>query len=260
MLETLPHTNGHAAVATRTVAICGTASSSRAEIPKQPDDVELWGLNKSYTWMPRYSRWFDMHRWGTASYHDNAYREWMRQQRVPIFRHEALSDVPCSVEFPMEAVLRRPQGGQYQRLFTSTIAYMMALAIAEGVSEIRLLGVDMATNSEYAYQRDACLYWKGVAEGRGIEVYLPDVSPLAATSLYGVDDPALNGSRAATDWLDRVKTQMEVETDDFIKTMEAKVEEFKRNRDACRGAIQMGERIRGGVIVPTGDSKQQNNS
>lgn len=54
--------------------------------------------------------------------------------------------------------------------FSNTIDFMMALAIYEGYQEINLYGVNMAHETEYAYQKAGVDFWCGMAMGRGIKV------------------------------------------------------------------------------------------
>lgn len=237
-LATLEHTEIVAKAKTRTVAICGTASSSRDEVLRQPADVELWGLNKSYTWMPRWDRWFDVHL--KAAHSDPAQVEWMAKQTIPIYMREHYDHIPTSVRYPVEDVTGH---GNYLTLFTSSIAYMIAMAVHEGVGEIRLLGVDMATGTEYAYQRDGCLYWVGIAQAKGIKVYIPDVSPLGRGALYGADNPLTDGRRAAMDWEGRVQVQLEKEQDEFLSELLKIATNYRRNLDACRGALQLAQKM-----------------
>jgi len=109
--------------------------------------------------------------------------------------------------------------------------------------EERLLGVDMATDAEYAYQRDACLYWIGIAEGRGIKVYLPKVSPLSQAFQYGWDSPVKDPRRGAMDMRDKVKTQIDKDTETLLDTLRKLLEEHRRNADACTGALQLAEQM-----------------
>ena len=65
---------------------------------------------------------------------------------------------------------------------------MVAFAIYEGFKEISVLGVDMATNSEYQAQRPSVEWWLGLAEGLGIKVYIPPTSDiLKCTQIYGFE-------------------------------------------------------------------------
>ena len=68
--------------------------------------------------------------------------------------------------------------------FTSTPAYAIALAIYEGVDEIKLFGLNLAASIEYIQQR-ACVEWLlGIATGQGIKVTLPSASPVLTGALY----------------------------------------------------------------------------
>ena len=69
---------------------------------------------------------------------------------------------------------------------TSSIAWMIGLAITEGFSTIGVYGVDMAQQTEYEEQRPCCEYLIGLARGRGIEVRLPRTTDLLrAVGQYG---------------------------------------------------------------------------
>ncbi len=97
--------------------------------------------------------------------------------------------IPNSIRFPFEksyelfALLHR-ENKHGQPYFTNTIAYMMALAIMEGFERIELYGVEMAAGTEYAYQKACLEYFIGMAQGRGIEIYLPEHCSLMNAKLY----------------------------------------------------------------------------
>lgn len=75
------------------------------------------------------------------------------------------------------------------RFFTSSIAYMLALAIKKTPKEIHLWGVEMDGGGAYAYEKPCVLYWIGQAEARGIKV--KTASRLTEPAfLYGYDDPS----------------------------------------------------------------------
>lgn len=110
----------------------------------------------------------------------------LRMSKVPVYMLEKHPDLPQSIEYPMEAVAdligRTVQGTPY---LESSIAYMVALAILEGVDRIAIFGVDLHCESEYAYQRPNLEYLIGLARGRGIKVYIPPQSQLLTHS-HGV--------------------------------------------------------------------------
>lgn len=69
---------------------------------------------------------------------------------------------------------------------TSTMAYMMADAIAEKNDAIHLYGITLTADSEYYFQRACMEWWRGFAEGRGIEIYVPENCPLGKSDkIYG---------------------------------------------------------------------------
>ena len=235
---------------TKTVAICGTAGSSRHMIDEQPPEVELWGLNTSYTWMPRIDRLFDIHMdvftktggviLSAADVQEHI--KGLQALKCPIYMVDHFPHIPNSIRYPIEEVL---EGGRFKPYFTSSIAYMMALAIHERLN-IKLLGVDMKLDSEYAYQREALLYWQGVAEGLGLTVEIPDVSPLADTGpLYGRTDPLMDPTRAIRDWKDRVAHQKIDMVTTYLEKAEKSLIELRRNLDACEGAHQMCDNLLG---------------
>lgn len=256
-------------VGLRTVAICGTAGSSRAEVMNQPPEVEMWGLNHSYEWMPRWDRWFELHdptHWPSA--YNGKHWEWLRSQsrERPIYMVRAREDVPASVTFPLELVTAN---GQFEPYFTSSIAYMLALAIAEGFEEIRLLGVNMSIDSEYGYQRAACEYWLGIAAAKGVRVYLPPSSPLLRGARYGAESQQSDPLRVARDTLDGVSTQIENEYQSYVnelegdlKTLMAKLDALGQKVAACHGAQQglrkvigyQAETVAASVVREAGDT------
>lgn len=250
--------------ATRTVAICGTAGSSRDEVMRQAADVELWGLNLSYKWMPRCDRWFEMHDPGIyRGVFSAEHREWLRTTAAPVYMQQRHEEFPTSIAYPVDAVT---EGGRLPAYFTSSVAYMVALAVAEGVSEIRLLGVNMATGSEYAYQRSATEFWIGVALSRGIKVYLPPSAPLLKGPRYGAVGASADIVRGIVDTREATKLQMEQAQRDLIDFMRGalmdpadleerraelrdRVHEVEITMYACLGGIQVLDKLTDGQVA-----------
>lgn len=241
MVQTVERNGASAPVKTRTIAICGTAGSSRDEIRSLDADVEVWGLNQSWKWMPPPARWFEMHdrdRYPTA--YSGEHLKWLQEADCPVYMQRRQGDIPNSVTFPVDEVT---EGGRLRPLFTSTVAYMLALAIHERPDEIRLLGIDMAMDSEYAYQRAACEYWIGVAEAKGIRVYVPDVSPIGKGIRYGIDPVLTDTRRDVMGLRDSVKMQRDQMLADFVNETAQKLEDLKLNLAGCEGAFQITQRL-----------------
>ena len=110
---------------------------------------ELWRDPKKKSWDPKYAAW-------------------IATNRVPIMMQEAYPDVPAAMRYPFETIITEfPRG-----YMTNHLAYMIALALSEGVTHIGVFGCDYNTNSEYGPQRGSAEYWLGVAEGRGVHVQI----------------------------------------------------------------------------------------
>ena len=185
------------------VAIIGFAPSTMAEARFLFDDpdCEIWALNQLYmTFCPqngglpaiakRADRWFQIH--ARSSYdanvvRDHSHHDWMAQQtKFPIYMQERNPEIPMSVRFPKEKIM-----AEFGNYFTNSISWEIALAIMEGFKEIHLYGVDMATHSEYAYERPSVEYFLGWAKGRGIKIMIPQKSDICKTMwLYPYEDSA----------------------------------------------------------------------
>jgi len=105
---------------------------------------------------------------------DPKYATWLTTNTVPIMMQQVYKDVPASVRYPFEQIVTEfPRG-----YMTNHVAYMIALALTEGVTHIGIFGCDYSTNTEYGPQRGSAEYWLGVAEGRGVHICLPPKSDL----------------------------------------------------------------------------------
>lgn len=232
-------------VAVKAVALVGTATSSRDLVNEQPPEVEVWGLNMSYEWMPRWDRWFEMHDRTRYSFIEGDHLEWLKACDCPVYMAERYADIPQSVRYPIEHVT---QEGRFRPLFTSSIAYMIAMAIAEGFTEIRFCGIDMSMDSEYAYQRAACEYWIGIAEALGITVVIPPSSPIGKAPLYGRQTSETD--RLFRDWIDDFTAGRLSQYQTFITELYQKLDEFRMKSALQEGGINavtmMRQRERGG--------------
>ena len=166
----------------RAVAVVGTAPNSRKLANDLPDDVEIWALNDCYTFLKRWDRWFEIHNRAVWEADGEEHVEFLKTCSVPVYMLTEYPDIPNSVAYPYEEVKEKLSG-----YLASTVDYMLALAIAEDVDELHVIGVNMATETEFTHQRPSCEYWLGMAQGRGIIVHLPENSPMLRSSLglYG---------------------------------------------------------------------------
>tara|TARA_R100000773_G_C4205975_1_gene106876 strand:+ start:248 stop:964 length:717 start_codon:yes stop_codon:yes gene_type:complete len=128
---------------------------------------------------------------------------------VPIFSCCLDERCPDVVEFPLHEVIHKT-GYAY---LNNTVAYAFAYAIAQGVSDMHIYGVDF-THKDVAFAeagRACCEFWLAIAVSKGIKIHIAHSSSLldmnvpADQKLYGyhrLDDPlvstATNGSMLIT--------------------------------------------------------------
>ncbi len=208
------------------IAIVGFSSTSRHLAPWHDPSFELWGMNQAYEhFQRRPDRWFELH---TSENQPDpsvpTYLDDLRTLDCPVYMLEDDASVPTSVKYPLERVLKI--GPKY---FTSTAAYMVALAILEGVSEIACYGIDCTVGTEYEYQKPCLEWWLGVALGRGIKVTIPEASALLkAPYLYGYE-PSRKWPRQfvmTEEFLDQTITNYKISFNDALEV-----------QHRCEGAI-----------------------
>jgi len=188
---------------TRSVAIVGFSQKTMHYCLQSKAD-EMWSLNHIYLIenFPKLTRLFELHKqhWYLRKEvpRSVAYWEWLQKpQEFPIYMQEVTPEVPSSVKYPLDEIVESCLTGLVEinddrdetirKYFTSSFAYMMALAIHEKFDVIELYGVDMENDTEYGYQRPCGEFWIGLALGRGIKVVLPEPCEMCKAVLYGYD-------------------------------------------------------------------------
>ena len=201
----------------RKIAIVGSASSTVKFVPWDDHSLEIWAL--AWRSIPRADRLFDLHA-GNFDKKKRANVQQNYEERLAGFKNteiylcEKHPDIPNSVEYPLEAVLKMmgpeldpSSHGQY---FASSIAFLICLAIYEKVDEIHIYGVDFVGQGEYEHQRPNMEYLVGVARGKGIEVYIPKGCALVEFSyIYGYQLPPDAGIVNRAVLTDRLKQYKE---------------------------------------------------
>lgn len=162
------------------VAIMGYGESWK-RAPFDEPDWEIWGLNALYEKIPRWDRWFEIHKRSVNLDDEGPEHIWkLAGMTCPIYMQEHFPDIPTSVAYPLGKVIK-----QFRPYLTSSFSFMAALAIMEGFQEIGIFGVDTA-DEEWGSQRPSLEYFLGYAEGKGIKVTIPhESSLLRAPFIYG---------------------------------------------------------------------------
>ncbi len=158
------------------IAILGTAKTSVMDAPFNDASWTIWSLGGNHQDIPRGDKWFELHDQDVLAalpIHPEAVK-FLNSHGENTIVQKKCTMFPNATAYPLEAVLTAfPRG-----YFTSSIVYMLAMAIMENPGEIGLWGIDMMGEDEYAYQKSCCEYFIGIAEGKGIKVTIAKDSPL----------------------------------------------------------------------------------
>lgn len=189
-------------------AIVGGASS-RMDAPFDNPAWEIWGCNNCFPGLPRISRWFEIHkihfdgtdyyRRGKKDFRGMVVRDYLKklaELSTPVYMQLSWPIIPQSVQYPIEDITKR-----FGRYFTSSVAYMIALAIREGAKEIGLYGMTMGCDDEYSIQKPCLEYLIGYARGMGIQVTIPKDSMLLYTQqMYGFEEILFPTGEELKEW------------------------------------------------------------
>ena len=162
---------------------------ARPPVPRRPPMAGVGRLRKiaclGGAASLQHAPWHDLSWELWAQNWDPKYPDWLKGNHVPIMMQDRYKDVPASIKYPFATMITEfPRG-----YMTNTMAYMIALALMEGVTHLGVFGCDYRSNSEYGPQRGGAEYWLGVAEGRGVQVLLPPGCDLLnkPSLLYGYE-------------------------------------------------------------------------
>lgn len=198
-------------------------TTSREEAPYGNPEWELWGMNNLHKkpdvaeHLGEYSRWYDVHvedpaeldhpdGQGPKQNGDRAHLAWLREPHpFPIFMLDPLEGAtqvdgsplpPLSERFGFPSAVAMPKAqilAQHLAYITNTVSWQIAHLLVETIgdesyylTDLSLVGIDMATGSEYASQRPSVEWFLGLAHGLGVELHIPSSSDLLKTAfLYG---------------------------------------------------------------------------
>jgi hypothetical protein len=164
----------------RKVAIIGSHASTLVGCPWNDPTWEFWAHSSCAMLVPpgKVSLYIDVHpRHCFQKARKNGfedYYQWLRHQPTPILMQERYKDIPQAIEYPLAEMKSTWPGLQ----FGSQVAYLIAYALARGVTHIGLFGVEYAHDSEYKFQRGNAQLWLGIALGRGVQVQVSPKSTL----------------------------------------------------------------------------------
>lgn len=156
------------------IALLG-ASPSRHLAPFSDPEWVIWACSDGTVDVPRCDLRFELHTFehlrtepGADRREIEAYLEFLKC--FPVYLQEHRPDFPYSKAYPKNEMVRKH--GPF--FFTSSVAWMMALALERKPQAIGLWGVDMAADEEYGHQRPGFHYFVEMAKRSGVEIVIPD--------------------------------------------------------------------------------------
>jgi len=170
------------------IALIGTAPSSRALAPYSDPSWTIWSCSPGNMGaIPRYDAWFEIHGsllWPENKHYGEPYIEFLKKQTCPVYMQDHRY-CPNATPLPKDSLVK--EFGPYY--FTSSFAWMIAMAIVAGAKEIALYGIDMASKNEYILQRPGIYHYFQEARKRGIKITAPYESDiLQPPGLYGYSE------------------------------------------------------------------------
>lgn len=235
------------------VALVGFASATREHVYKSKAE-EIWSLNMLHSSLNmrrifplNVSRLFEIHPvwmlkkdWYTI---DNDHWGWLTRikHHYPIYLIDEHPDIHNGVKYPLDQIVdkyltRIWRGDERVRYFTSSLCYMIALAIYEGFDRIEVYGFEMGSDTEYVYQKAGAEFWLGIAS-QYAEIYLPPDGLLLQSKLYGFE-----GGQLVPDWVVEDFRSHYVMLQDELALKELTPVDWI-NLQMIRGAVKLCEEI-----------------
>jgi hypothetical protein len=138
---------------------------------------EIWACSPQNFSAPRIDAWFELHSLDRKWVAGNEPYVQVLGQHPRVYIAVPDARLPNGIIYPKDEILAKyPR--MHRGMFSSSVAWMLALAIEQKPEEIGLWGVDMAAGNEYEYQRPGCHYFMGIAEELGIKITVPPQSDL----------------------------------------------------------------------------------
>ena len=174
------------------VALCGSAPASSMAAPYMDPRWDIYGCSPGlYGIAKRVTQWFELHLWEPGqTWFSPEYVQWLTAlpgRGIPLWTGDIVEALPGSQVIPVMEILE--EFDPHRWFCTSSLFWMMAMAMRSGATKIGLWGIDMAANEEYEMQRAGIHHMAYIAQGRGIEVGVPHESDLFTPRfMYGVDE------------------------------------------------------------------------
>lgn len=174
------------------IALVGSAPASVRAAPYNDPTWEIWGCSPGvYGIATRVNAWFELHLYEPGQpWFSPEYCQWLASlpgRGVTLWTGADIPAMPGSKVLPYDELIKQFDPNRW--FCTSSLFWMMAMAVAAGAKKIGLWGIDMAATEEYEAQRAGIHYMAYIAKGLGIEVGTPHESDLFTPRfMYGIDE------------------------------------------------------------------------
>ncbi len=182
----------------RTVAIVGSAWTTRGWAPYGEEGVEVWCFNEMHgqSGVGEATRWFQLHpKWSFTRDHRFNHWGWLQEEhKFPLYMQREYDNVPRSTKYPLREIQDNLLGNiwrgyaQLRSIFGSSMAFGVALALYEKFERIELFGIELVLEGEWAFQRESMAFWLGKASGMGVEIWMPEECELFRMPLYAYEE------------------------------------------------------------------------
>jgi len=216
------------------IAIIGGSPASRESIPFDDLTWDIWGLGIHYLDCPRINRVFEIHDYNPSE--DPNHFNRLANSNIPLIVSNKFPHKGEHIQVFDYKKARKLMGGDH---LTSSMAYMMAQAVMDGVDEIGIFGVDMSIDdNEYFYQRPTMYAWIGYAQAKGIKVTIPDISPLFKDPIVYGKESVEKGVFSENDFLEMAHIHQAK-----IEEYQGMIDNLQNQMTAHRGSVQTYQRL-----------------
>lgn len=224
------------------VAICGTAPTIN-NAPFGDQDFDIWGVAHCafLAQVTRMDAIFEIHK-KEVWMKDNAPFHRFPNATIWMLDHDDLH--PKSVKYPVKDILEKYSvnkgfPGKERYYMSSSLPYMIALAIEKGYEEIHLYGIHLLMEEEYFYQRPCLEYYAGIAVGKGIKLYSdPGADILCFGYVYGLQEKEA----------DEMIAKLKVRLDEFDARLAATNQELFGRSEQLKASINQLQGAREQVL------------
>lgn len=164
------------------IAIVGANTHIRKLAPYDDKSWEIWTFSPhNHGMLPRFDRWFELHApLVPHNSHLPRYLEFLRGLRAVTVR-----DKDCGLRDPVLYPEREMLDRFGPFFFTSSAAWLMALAISERPAKIGIWIASYHKGDPYEHQLPGVQYFVQKAREAGIEIVCPAESKSVTPKIYG---------------------------------------------------------------------------